>query len=293
MRPGEASGLPYELRPNLSGELMLRPFATNSWGLRSRELEKRKAPGVYRIVGLGDSHMFGWGVGQDEMYLSLLERRLERTALPGRRFEVVNCAVPGYNTILEVARFEVLCAGFEPDLVLLHIVGNDLDLPLFLRTDRPRPRSFLLSAVRSLFTPRAKREAGDQDDLSVLRDKKQRQRPAEEARASTARAIDRLARRAREGGFPVVVFTLSREGPARAILLGLAESHGWPVVDAWPATWAELRRRGLPEDEPTWRREFVYINEDHPSAKANRLYADLLWRELTRLEIVPARGSAS
>jgi hypothetical protein len=63
------------------------------------------------------------------------------------------------------------------------------------------------------------------------------------------------------------------------------------VIDAWPASWAELRRRGLPEDEPTWRREYLYLNDDHPSAAANRLYANVLWRELVLMRIAQRRIS--
>jgi hypothetical protein len=297
LQSASAPGLTYELRPNLSGQFMHRPFSTNSWGLRSPEVETRKPAGVFRIVGLGDSHMFGWGVGQDELYLSILERRLNQSAAAGRRFEVVNCAVPGYNTVLEVTRFETRCAAFEPDLVVLHIVGNDLDLPLFLRAELPRPRSYLLAAIRSLVARLDETDesdedpSGDQDDLPLLSRNPARKQPLPEAQAAARAALLRLAGRARASGFEVVVLTLSRQGAAREFLLSIVEAHGWPVLDAWPASWAELERRGLPNDEATWRREYVYLKDDHPSANANRLYAKLLWQELVRMQIAPDKGS--
>ena len=73
---------------------------TSSQGFRDREYAAAKASGSYRVLGVGDSLMFGWGVDEGRDYLSVLERRLEREH-PERSWEVINTAVPGYNTVME------------------------------------------------------------------------------------------------------------------------------------------------------------------------------------------------
>ena len=64
----------YELKPGLDGRFQDQPLKTNSHGMRDREYPREKPDGVVRIAGLGDSVMFGWGVGQGEAYLDVLER---------------------------------------------------------------------------------------------------------------------------------------------------------------------------------------------------------------------------
>ena len=41
----------------------------NSLGMRDREGCPQKGPETFRVVGLGDSLMFGWGVRQEETFL--------------------------------------------------------------------------------------------------------------------------------------------------------------------------------------------------------------------------------
>src|SRR5205085_10505957 len=95
-----------------------------------------KAANTFRIVGIGDSYMFGQGVSDEESYLSLLQSSL-RASRPGREWQALNLAVPGYNTVMEVATLRTVGLSFQPDVVVLEVVGNDLDLPNFIRTPAP------------------------------------------------------------------------------------------------------------------------------------------------------------
>ena len=71
----------YELKPNLSGVFKKAHVRTNSQGMRgTREYSLEKPPGTFRIVGIGDSNLFGWGVAEGEPYLQILERRLGELA---------------------------------------------------------------------------------------------------------------------------------------------------------------------------------------------------------------------
>jgi hypothetical protein len=122
----------YELIPNLSGvTLKFKPVDINSDGFRGPVYPRQPRPGTIRILGIGDSVMFGWGVREEDSYLRVLEGMLSQHK-SDTRFEVINTAVPGYNTAMEVATLEKRGLAFHPDLVIVGFVGNDLGLPNFI-----------------------------------------------------------------------------------------------------------------------------------------------------------------
>jgi hypothetical protein len=149
IRPVANDRIVYELRPNLRGRFAAAEVATNSLGMRSPERPLAKTPGTFRIVGIGDSVMFGWGVEENDTYLARLERALG-SRFPERRFEVWNLAVPGYGAVQEVAALQQKIDALSPDLLVVGWVGNDMDLPNFLAR-RPAvwslDRSFLFDFV--------------------------------------------------------------------------------------------------------------------------------------------------
>lgn len=94
----------------------------NSQGLRDVEHDTEAAPGVRRIVVLGDSFMDAYQVELE----SSLPRRLEEL-LSEERVEVVNLGVGGYGTTQESLALEEVGLHFEPDLVVLAFyAGNDV-----------------------------------------------------------------------------------------------------------------------------------------------------------------------
>jgi len=97
----------------------------NSLGLRGPEIETAKASGTLRIVGLGDSFTFGVGVADEHTFLRRLEKSLNAFAAPGRRYEVVNAGVQGYNTRDEVLYLKHRWLALRPDLVLITFYLND------------------------------------------------------------------------------------------------------------------------------------------------------------------------
>ena len=121
----------YELQPRLDVVFSGGRVTTSDSGFRGADVTKPKPPGVFRIVGIGDSYMFGQGVSDAETYLSALPGLLSRV-VPGLSVETVNLAVPGFNTVMEVELAKARAAELEPDIILIEIVGNDLDLPNFL-----------------------------------------------------------------------------------------------------------------------------------------------------------------
>jgi lysophospholipase L1-like esterase len=121
MRPGFA--MAYNRRIRFEGRMATYLVRTNERGFRTPPFDEEKAPGVFRIVCLGDSSTFGLNVEQEDAYPQVLGRLLEER-FPGR-FEVLNLGVPGYTTRqgLELLRRQVVAV--EPDLVTFAFGTND------------------------------------------------------------------------------------------------------------------------------------------------------------------------
>jgi lysophospholipase L1-like esterase len=96
----------------------------NERGLRDRPILP-KAEGEYRILALGDSVTFGWGVPQHQIFSFRLEQLLQNRLQ--RPVRVINSGVGGYNTVQEVTYFKQEGITFQPDLVMLTYVQNDIE----------------------------------------------------------------------------------------------------------------------------------------------------------------------
>lgn len=115
----------HEHLPGSHANLMGHEAAINSQGLRDREIALAKPAGTKRILMLGDSIIFGWGVGQDETLPVQLERDLAGTT--GDPVEVINAGVGNYNTAMEVAYFLAHGIAYTPDIVILNYFINDAE----------------------------------------------------------------------------------------------------------------------------------------------------------------------
>jgi hypothetical protein len=118
----------WVLRPNAVTQVKLREFRyrveTNSLGLRGPEIAPPPAPGGQRILLLGDSFTFGWGVDDPQTYGRVLERRLTARR-PGQAVEVLNAGVPAYSTRNEWAFFSDRGVKLRPTLVVLQLLIDD------------------------------------------------------------------------------------------------------------------------------------------------------------------------
>ena len=120
------SPLSYQNRPHFRGYYARVPVRTNSHGVRGPEYAVPKPPGTVRILCIGDSTTFGHGSVLADTYPYQLERMLRERYPPPARIEVINAGVNGYHTRLEYHWLKKLLPLYEPDLVLLQFLHNDL-----------------------------------------------------------------------------------------------------------------------------------------------------------------------
>ncbi len=102
-------------------------YQINSLGFRGHEYSKSKPEGTWRIVVLGDSVTFGWGVSVEDRFTDVIEQRLQKAAPPGKHVEIVNLAVPGYQTGQEWYAFKTQAMQYSPDAVIVVFNRNDVE----------------------------------------------------------------------------------------------------------------------------------------------------------------------
>ncbi|MEQ1852337.1 MAG: GDSL-type esterase/lipase family protein [Chthoniobacteraceae bacterium] len=127
----------WRLKPNLRGIWWdFTPVSTNARHLRmDREVGAKKAT---RIVILGDSVTFGYRVptahdatkphefeASEKPYPALLEELLRKKA-PGRTFEILPLACPGYTSWQGLAWLKRDIAELKPDFVIACFGWNDV-----------------------------------------------------------------------------------------------------------------------------------------------------------------------
>lgn len=101
-------------------------YRINSLGCRGAEVSALKSADTFRILLLGDSVAFGWGIEEQDTIACRLQQRLNQSA-GGRRYEVWNCGVPGFATWQELSYLAEKGPAFRPDLVVLPFLFNDVD----------------------------------------------------------------------------------------------------------------------------------------------------------------------
>jgi lysophospholipase L1-like esterase len=99
---------------------------SNAQGVREdHEIPDRKAASEIRILFLGDSCTFGYGVAHDASFVDVAEGML-RSEFPGVSIECINAGVPGYTLFQGWRRLLGDGFDFQPDLVVLQFGWNGL-----------------------------------------------------------------------------------------------------------------------------------------------------------------------
>ncbi len=99
-------------------------ITANSQGLRGPEFSISKPEGRKRLLILGDSVVLGWGVEYENTFPSILQDHFDRL---GTDIEVIPAGISSWNTRTEYEFLKNVASGFDPDILILVIVGNDTD----------------------------------------------------------------------------------------------------------------------------------------------------------------------
>lgn len=93
-------------------------YEINEEGFRDRLYTRTPRPGTFRIIVLGNSVAFGYGVDVSDTFPKRLEEILNERH-PETHFEVLNFSVNGYNAYNQEAQLQDVGLAYEPDLVLV------------------------------------------------------------------------------------------------------------------------------------------------------------------------------
>ncbi|HMP73000.1 MAG TPA: GDSL-type esterase/lipase family protein [Kiritimatiellia bacterium] len=275
IEPSDDPRVIFTLLPNLDMMFGGQQLITNELGMRDEEsytVERLPDPS-FRLLGLGDSGMFGWGVGQDEMYMARL-RSILRARNDGVTYEVMNTGVPGYNTAQEAAVFASTWRAFRPDVVVVGWCYNDYYLPHFLleKVDfRRRDISFVSHLLfnrdefkRLVYGVRFT----DRSDHDVRFLAPEMVEGAEFA--GVRNALKDLWRMSKEDGFTLLMW-----GGMDSTVSAICEELGIPFFNV-------LER--IPE-EPEYKEWGVYWM--HPRAEGHRVLAEAKYAWLNELGVLP------
>lgn len=89
----------WRLKPNQNCYTKIdhKPVRINSRGTRGAEFQVPKPPGTLRILSLGDSRTFGWGLTEAETYSQRLQQLLQQQPGGSNRVEVINAGVNAWS----------------------------------------------------------------------------------------------------------------------------------------------------------------------------------------------------
>ncbi len=302
-RVSRIEGLYYELTPGMRfqwtygathffGRGFSVPVEINSLGFRDEEVAMPKPVGVLRILALGDSFTMAMGVPVEQGYAEQLERMLSAEA--GRRVEVVNTGVGGYNTAQELAFLDARGLDLEPDMILLGFQVNDVtsQSPLcpdgqgYLRRcdeapDRGRihfdatvyredePRGLLRTVLEESHLLRWLNGRVSRGQNRILR-----RSPGSRDRNAAARALLGIRDVAEREGIPlfVAIFPLIEDlppdDPDVVNLRWIEQLCRWQGI---PHRALDRVIAGIPPEE-LW----VHPRDHHPNARAHRLFAEAI-----------------
>jgi lysophospholipase L1-like esterase len=244
---------------------------SNSDGMRETEdYPLQRVSNDVRIIGIGDSGMFGWDLNQNEDYLAVLETNLNGRQ-DGRLYEVLNLAVPGYNTRLEVEALRAKGLKYKPDIVIVGWCDNDFSLPFFMiekENYRRRDVSFL---YRLVFKRAPKNN--NRTELApgiTLRDHRDFDEELVLPELTTGSDVDRvraaladLKAMAEQNGFKVLVF-----GPLPEICRRICTEVGVPFSNTYDL---------IPAAK--YPKEYL-VHWMHPSKDGHRVLAECLEKDL-------------
>lgn len=96
---------------------------TNTYGLREEDFSRDKDQEVFRILVLGDSYTFGWGINRSDRFTDKLEERLDSHY--DREIEVINMGRTGAGMRDYYLALRDKGVSYDPDLVITSFYQTD------------------------------------------------------------------------------------------------------------------------------------------------------------------------
>jgi len=303
----------YQMVPGLDVRFRGVPVRTNSDGWRDREVPPIKGNRTLRIVGIGDSVMFGWGVPESQRYMDQLEQRLNREHSEAR-WRTITLAAPGYNLVMEVETLKEVGLAYSPDLIVVGYSVNDFCLPNFVAARRsvwglesfiklyfsgdatPGPR--LVQRLDAVLDPAASpegREGVDFFSTYCTPDSVAEEHRELVGAESFMRSLTDLVQIGRDRGIPIVLLHhgigqgyVSLGEPTEAtpeeMTRALAEAASLDGLIVADLTLRFRRRFGSEVEDG----EDLVLNatDPHPSSRGHQLIAAFLLQHLERTETI-------
>jgi lysophospholipase L1-like esterase len=120
----------------------------NSKGMRDFEYAYEKPPGTFRILVLGDSVTFGWGVPMEDTYPKMLEKELNARG-GGVHYQVLNAGTGNYGTREEAVFLREEGLKYSPDMIILAFFVNDAEMIAPVRQYGIKRHSYLYAFLWS------------------------------------------------------------------------------------------------------------------------------------------------
>lgn len=293
--PSSNDRIAFELRPGLQDVVFRgQPLTTNSFGFRSGEIPVEEPEGAVTIVGIGDSIQFGYGVRREESYLERMATAI-RAAHPGASWRLVNTAVPGYNTVMEVETLERKALRFSPDIVIVGVCGNDYAPPQYVREaiDPWRlDRCFLIHAARTRLGRLAEERADGPDEVPIQAIVRRQQGDSVPDRYSQLHgseayrgAVERLKELSEEHGFRLLAFAIN-DYPEAPEMMDVFREFGVETLHLQPGLVRDLESRtGRPFSWQDYADSDLIVGggNTHPSVRQHGMAAELVTSKLTEL----------
>ncbi len=268
-------GRVYELVPNAMMEREGVEIRINSLGFRDDE-PPPSATGP-RILVLGDSVAWGFGVHSEEAFPQLLEKAIREQARARGEPEpvVYNAAVDGYSLAQEVATLESVGPSLKPDLIIVAYVLNDPSSAQDGGLDRYFRSEFFIERYGRIAIERLQELAAG-DSLSADYFQRANQLQAGKIR----REFERLSNLGNQLQAQVMlavcpVFTFEATGPydwsnIHDDLKVIAAKERFTFVDLQPAFGSVASKD-------------VSVDVLHPNAQGHRIIAEVLIKETNQL----------
>lgn len=123
----EDSTVGYVLTPGFTSTMrraeFRQPFTTSPVSLRGQEPRPRRG-NTFRVVCLGDSFTWGFGVPDDSTFAVQLEEALG-ARFPDLDVQVINAGVPGYGTADQLHFLTSRADLLDPDLVIVQFLPEN------------------------------------------------------------------------------------------------------------------------------------------------------------------------